>query len=118
MILYLVIVEVELRGGLEYQAALELEMWKEETEQKFLAQLKEKEKKHMTTLADEWKQRDKEREVIFQKKVCMYVLCVGVYKMYMYTVLFTLLLLWPHPYCSKLCTISHLELSSPQISNH
>lgn len=48
-------------------------MWKEETEQRFLAQLKEKENKHMKALADEWKRRDKERETIFQKRVRMYL---------------------------------------------
>lgn len=35
----------------------------------YLFQLKSKEQEHMKTLAEEWKKRDKEREVLTKKKV-------------------------------------------------
>ncbi|XP_022245188.1 centrosomal protein of 120 kDa-like isoform X2 [Limulus polyphemus] len=51
------------------QAALELEMWKEQQELLFKKHLKEKEAIHLQTLTSEWKRRDTEREVIVQKRV-------------------------------------------------
>ncbi|XP_076337105.1 centrosomal protein of 120 kDa-like isoform X2 [Tachypleus tridentatus] len=51
------------------QAALELEMWKEQQELLFKKQLKEKETIHLQTLTSEWKRRDTEREVIIQKRI-------------------------------------------------
>ncbi|XP_033827951.1 centrosomal protein of 120 kDa isoform X2 [Periophthalmus magnuspinnatus] len=56
------------RQTLEYRAALELEMWKEEQEDLFDHQLKQKEQSHMQALAEEWKRRDQEREALLQKK--------------------------------------------------
>ncbi|KAK7933345.1 hypothetical protein WMY93_004241 [Mugilogobius chulae] len=53
---------------LEYRAALELELWKEEQEDLFDHQLKKKEQIHMQTLAEEWKKRDQEREALLHKK--------------------------------------------------
>uniref|UniRef100_A0A3P9Q1D1 Centrosomal protein 120 n=1 Tax=Poecilia reticulata TaxID=8081 RepID=A0A3P9Q1D1_POERE len=53
---------------LEYRAALELEMWKEEQEDLFDDQLKQKELRHMQALADEWRKRDGEREALVKKK--------------------------------------------------
>eukprot|EP00118_Oscarella_pearsei_P014647 m.126610 g.126610 ORF g.126610 m.126610 type:complete len:171 (+) comp37911_c0_seq3:31-543(+) len=57
-----------LGGGPEFKAALELEVWKEEEERKFVSTLKEKEHQHMKALAAEWKKREKEREMLMQKR--------------------------------------------------
>lgn len=58
----------EPRETLEYKAAMELEMWKEQQEAIFKSQMKQKEIQHMKTLAEEWKKRDKEREVVAKRK--------------------------------------------------
>uniref|UniRef100_A0A673HLT8 Centrosomal protein 120 n=1 Tax=Sinocyclocheilus rhinocerous TaxID=307959 RepID=A0A673HLT8_9TELE len=50
------------RETLEYKAALELEMWKEMQEDLFDNQLKQKELSHMQALAEEWRNRDHQRE--------------------------------------------------------
>ncbi|KAK3743125.1 hypothetical protein RRG08_063983 [Elysia crispata] len=60
------------RGSSEYQAAVELELWKEEKEKEFEKQLKTKEAAYMKALAEEWKKRDTEREVLTQKKLTEY----------------------------------------------
>lgn len=60
------------RETAEYQAALEIEMWKESQEQMFENQLKQKEMMYMKALAEEWKKRDKEREVLMKKKLTEY----------------------------------------------
>ncbi|XP_051950494.1 centrosomal protein of 120 kDa-like [Xyrauchen texanus] len=52
------------RETLEYKAALELEMWKEMQEDLFDNQLKQKELSHMQALAEEWRKRDHQREVL------------------------------------------------------
>jgi len=52
-----------------YKAALELELWKEQQEELFQAQLQQRETSHMKTLAEEWKRRDKERELMVKKKL-------------------------------------------------
>ncbi|XP_064607964.1 centrosomal protein of 120 kDa-like isoform X3 [Liolophura sinensis] len=62
----------EPRASAEYQAALELEMWKETQEQLFEKQLKEKETLYMRALAEEWKRRDKERELLTKKRIDEY----------------------------------------------
>ncbi|XP_038143058.1 centrosomal protein of 120 kDa [Cyprinodon tularosa] len=59
---------VTTRDTLEYQAALELEMWKEEQEDLFDDQLRQKELRHMQALAEEWRKRDREREALVNKK--------------------------------------------------
>lgn len=59
----------DVRGNAEYKAALELELWKESEEVSFLSRLKEKENQTMVSLAEEWKRRDKEREILIKKKV-------------------------------------------------
>ncbi|KAM4746472.1 centrosomal protein of 120 kDa isoform 2-T2 [Anableps anableps] len=59
---------VATRDTLEYRAALELEMWKEEQEDLFDDQLRQKELRHMQALAEEWKKRDGEREALVKKK--------------------------------------------------
>ncbi|XP_047237996.1 centrosomal protein of 120 kDa isoform X1 [Girardinichthys multiradiatus] len=56
------------RDTLEYRTALELEMWKEEQEDLFDDQLRQKELRHMQALAEEWKKRDGEREALVKKK--------------------------------------------------
>ncbi|XP_060558549.1 centrosomal protein of 120 kDa-like, partial [Ruditapes philippinarum] len=56
----------------EYKAALELEMWKEEQEHVFENQLKQKEMMYMKALAEEWKKRDRERELLMKKKLTEY----------------------------------------------
>ncbi|XP_053156253.1 centrosomal protein of 120 kDa isoform X2 [Hemicordylus capensis] len=60
------------RETLEYKAALELEMWKEQQEDLFENQLKKKELAHMQALAEEWRKRDREREALVKKKVSEY----------------------------------------------
>ncbi|GFO36195.1 centrosomal protein of 120 kda [Plakobranchus ocellatus] len=60
------------RGSSEYQVAVELELWKEEKEKEFEKQLKLKESTYMKALAEEWKKRDTEREVLTQKKLTEY----------------------------------------------
>ncbi|XP_071098431.1 centrosomal protein of 120 kDa-like [Haliotis cracherodii] len=67
-------IETSPRQSAEYKAALELEMWKEGQEQAFENQLKQKEAAYMRALAEEWKKRDREREVLLQKKVVEYTL--------------------------------------------
>ncbi|KAJ8401639.1 hypothetical protein AAFF_G00379560 [Aldrovandia affinis] len=62
----------EPRETLEYKAALELEMWKEEQEDLFDNQLKQKELSHMQALAEEWRKRDREREAMVKKKEMEY----------------------------------------------
>ncbi|KAJ8262749.1 hypothetical protein COCON_G00152060 [Conger conger] len=62
----------EPRQTLEYRAALELEMWKEEQEDLFDSQLKQKELSHMRALAEEWRKRDREREALVKKKEMEY----------------------------------------------
>ncbi|KAI8496028.1 hypothetical protein Bbelb_264440 [Branchiostoma belcheri] len=56
----------------EYQMAMELEMWKEQQENMFESQLKQKELQTMQALAEEWKRRDRERELLVQKKLTEY----------------------------------------------
>ncbi|CAL1615077.1 unnamed protein product [Knipowitschia caucasica] len=56
------------RETLEYRAALELELWKEEQEDLFDHKLKQKELSHMQALAQEWRKRDQEREALLHKK--------------------------------------------------
>uniref|UniRef100_A0A3P8VJN2 Centrosomal protein 120 n=1 Tax=Cynoglossus semilaevis TaxID=244447 RepID=A0A3P8VJN2_CYNSE len=56
------------RETMEYRAALELELWKEEQVDLFDDQLKKKELSHMQALAEEWKKRDREREAVVRKK--------------------------------------------------
>ncbi|CAB4003314.1 centrosomal of 120 kDa isoform X2, partial [Paramuricea clavata] len=53
----------------EYQTALELEMWKQQQEELFTAQLKTKEVEKIRTLTEEWRKRDKEREILTKKKL-------------------------------------------------
>ncbi|KAK7009202.1 centrosomal protein of 120 kDa [Biomphalaria glabrata] len=60
------------RGSAEYQAAVELELWKEAQEKEFEKKLKMKEAAYMKALAEEWKKRDTEREVLTQKKITEY----------------------------------------------
>lgn len=79
------------RATAEYQAAIQLELWKEQQEEMFQTQvsmilivfilmnvvfssvftqqLQEKETVHIKTLAEDWKRRDKERELLVKKKV-------------------------------------------------
>ncbi|BFY97039.1 hypothetical protein BsWGS_00079 [Bradybaena similaris] len=60
------------RSSAEYQAAVELELWKENQEKEFERQMKQKEATYMKALADEWKKRDTEREILTQKKLTEY----------------------------------------------
>ncbi|XP_063434844.1 centrosomal protein of 120 kDa-like [Mytilus trossulus] len=63
---------LEPRETPEYQAAIELELWKETQEKNFENQLKQKEASYMKALAEEWKKRDREREVLMKKKLAEY----------------------------------------------
>ncbi|KAK3728976.1 hypothetical protein QZH41_008720, partial [Actinostola sp. cb2023] len=60
------------RGTAEYHAAMELELWKEQQEDIFQTQLQQKEASHIKTLAEDWKRRDKERELLVKTKVDEY----------------------------------------------
>jgi len=60
------------RDTAEYKAALELELWKEQQEEMFQAQMQHRESSHMKALAEEWKRRDKERELMVKKKLDEY----------------------------------------------
>ncbi|XP_072038302.1 centrosomal protein of 120 kDa-like isoform X3 [Amphiura filiformis] len=60
------------RETAEYKAAMELEMWKEQQAGHFEHELKEKELQYMQSLAEEWKRRDREREILVKKKVDEY----------------------------------------------
>nr|XP_039270701.1 centrosomal protein of 120 kDa-like isoform X1 [Styela clava] len=62
----------EPRESAEYRTAMELELWKEQQEENFEHQLKEKELAHMKSLAEEWQRRDKEREAIVSKRITEY----------------------------------------------
>lgn len=57
------------RDTAEYKTALELELWKEQQEEMFQAQMQDRENSHMKALAEEWKRRDKERELMVKKKL-------------------------------------------------
>ncbi|THD22107.1 Centrosomal protein of 120 kDa [Fasciola hepatica] len=62
----------DIRATAEYRTALDLELWRAAEEAKFMARLKEREKRLMTTLAEEWHKRDSQRELICRKKVSEY----------------------------------------------
>lgn len=71
--LYLVDSKLKLRlQEMEAKAGMELELWKNQEESKFLAALREKEKESLKLLADEWRRRDRERENITQKRLKEY----------------------------------------------
>ncbi|KAJ7339657.1 hypothetical protein OS493_006064 [Desmophyllum pertusum] len=57
------------RDTAEYKTALELELWKEQQEEMFQAEMQHRESSHMKALAEEWKRRDKERELMVKKKL-------------------------------------------------
>lgn len=60
------------RETVEYKTALELEMWKEQQADLFENQMKEKEVQRLQSLAEEFKRRDKERELLLKKKLDEY----------------------------------------------
>ncbi|XP_014671524.1 PREDICTED: centrosomal protein of 120 kDa-like isoform X2 [Priapulus caudatus] len=60
------------RASSEYQAALELELWKEAQERLFQHDLQQRESTLLQTLTSEWKKREEERELLLQKKVAEY----------------------------------------------
>ncbi|OUM68691.1 hypothetical protein PIROE2DRAFT_3534, partial [Piromyces sp. E2] len=53
----------------EYKVAIELELWKQNEQQKFKNELKMKEQELVKQLSKEWNKRDQERNSIFIKKV-------------------------------------------------
>ncbi|KAL2913445.1 hypothetical protein HK105_207057 [Polyrhizophydium stewartii] len=53
----------------EYRVALELELWRQEEEIKFKRYLAEREAQLTARLAQEWKQRDREREALLKRKL-------------------------------------------------
>ncbi|XP_066916000.1 centrosomal protein of 120 kDa-like [Clytia hemisphaerica] len=61
--------EDEGRRAKEYEVAMALELWRQQQEEHFLNQLKAREKERMKALADEWKQRDLEREKLLARKI-------------------------------------------------
>ncbi|KAL3315138.1 hypothetical protein Ciccas_006234 [Cichlidogyrus casuarinus] len=62
----------DIRETNEYKAALELEMWKGREEERFMKHLQEHERTTMETIAQEWHQRDQERESICKRKLKEY----------------------------------------------
>ena len=46
-----------------------LEMWRQQQEEHFTAELTTKENQRMKTIAEEWKQRDLEREILVKRKL-------------------------------------------------
>ncbi|PIK47213.1 putative centrosomal protein [Apostichopus japonicus] len=60
------------RESMEYKTALELEMWKEQQADLFENQMKEKQVNHLQSLSEEFKRRDKERELLLKKKLDAY----------------------------------------------
>lgn len=60
------------RETAEYQAALQLEMWKKSEEARFKVQMQEKEATLLRMLAEEWKARDKDRQLVMKRKVDEY----------------------------------------------
>ncbi|KAJ8322706.1 hypothetical protein QVD99_007649 [Batrachochytrium dendrobatidis] len=53
----------------EYQTAIELELWRQQEQQKFTQYLAEKEIELTQRLAGEWKLRDREREALLKRKL-------------------------------------------------
>ncbi|CAD5123777.1 DgyrCDS12086 [Dimorphilus gyrociliatus] len=60
------------RSTEEYKTALELEIWKERQKHKYEEQLREKERNRMEAITEEWKCREKERELLVKKKIAEY----------------------------------------------
>eukprot|EP00731_Ephydatia_muelleri_P012343 Em0006g1237a len=63
---------VPLPAASEYQAAVQLELWKMAEEEAFEARLKQKEEEHMGRLVEEWEQREREREQLLSQKLNRY----------------------------------------------
>ena len=61
--------QVPARETQEYQVAMALEMWRQQQEDHFNAELTSKENQHMKVIAEEWKQRDLEREILVKRKL-------------------------------------------------
>ncbi|XP_067934531.1 centrosomal protein of 120 kDa-like [Watersipora subatra] len=57
------------KKSLEYQAALELEIWKDSQEKLFEQQLREKENRLLAKLTEDFRKRDMERELLCKKKI-------------------------------------------------
>ncbi|ORX48619.1 hypothetical protein BCR36DRAFT_584178 [Piromyces finnis] len=53
----------------EYKVAIELELWKQNEQQKFKNELKKKEQELVNQLSKEWNKRNQERNSVFNKKV-------------------------------------------------
>ena len=62
-----------LPNATEYQAALELEMWKLSEEEAFREQMKTKEAAYFDKLGEEWSKREVERQKILAHKVHVHV---------------------------------------------
>lgn len=60
--------ETRPRETIEYKAAMELELWKEQQQKMFDEELRIKEKQHLRELEDEYKRRDKERLMLVAKE--------------------------------------------------
>lgn len=108
-----------LPNSLEYQAAMELEMWKLSEEENYREQLKSKEVAYLNKLGEEWRKREAERQKIFTQKVAlfsscmyqvMYCLCIYMYNACKYTCVHTIwniLICDPHT-----CTCTYLYPTS------
>lgn len=62
----------DITAGPEYRVALELELWKRTAQEAFQQQLQKKEDALMKALAEEWKTRDRQRELLTKRKVDEY----------------------------------------------
>uniref|UniRef100_H2YHU4 C2 domain-containing protein n=1 Tax=Ciona savignyi TaxID=51511 RepID=H2YHU4_CIOSA len=60
------------RESNEYKAAIELELWKSQEQEKFLKKMNDMENQQMQLLTEEFKKRDKEREMLIAKRIAEY----------------------------------------------
>lgn len=61
-----------LRETNEYKTAVELELWKSEEQERFQKRMQQAEAEHLQLLSDEFKKRDREREILVAKRVSEY----------------------------------------------
>jgi len=62
----------DIRETNEYKSAVELELWKSEEQEKFQKRMQIMEAEHLKLLSDEFKRRDRDRELLVAKRVAEY----------------------------------------------
>nr|XP_002125886.1 centrosomal protein of 120 kDa [Ciona intestinalis] len=60
------------RESNEYKAAIQLELWKSQEQEKFMKRMNELETQQIKVLTEEFKKRDKEREMLIAKRIAEY----------------------------------------------